>query len=147
MRNQLMTGDRLIFKQTPTENHRLKDINDPIYKILICDDDKDTCELISKSLKNIECVYSITHSLKGCLDKLKKDFFKIILLDNIFPEGNGLDMITHIKSVSPASKLIIMTGYGNDGDKLKALNYGAGYIEKPFNISQMLIKLNLVLNG
>lgn len=128
------------------KERRLKKRNNLTHKILICDDDRDICELISNSLKKINCVCEVSYSCKDCIEKIKDKFFKVIILDNVFPDGKGVDLISDIKDIAPATKVIIMTGYQIMDDKLKALNYGAGYIEKPFNISNLLTKLKIVLS-
>ena len=115
--------------------------------ILICDDDEALCDLISAGLNKLNCVHEISHSCKDCIEKVKSKFFRVVILDNVFPDGKGVDLISDIKDITPATKVIIMTGYQIMDDKLKALNYGAGYIEKPFNIKHLLTKLKLVLSS
>lgn len=115
--------------------------------ILICDDDESLCELISTSLNKLNCVHETSHSCKDCIKKVKSKFFRVVILDNVFPDGRGVDLIADIKDITPATKVIIMTGFQIMEDKLKALNYGAGYIEKPFSIKHLLTKLKLVLSS
>lgn len=115
-------------------------------KILICDDDEQLCEVLSLWLIRAKCQHTVVHNLQECIEKIKAGFFKIILLDNVFPDGKGIDIIAEIRGISPATKIIIMTGYGINEDKLTALNYGAGYIEKPLNLKSLAAKLTLVLS-
>lgn len=117
-----------------------------VHKILVCDDDIPLCEVLKHWLEKIECAHVIVHSCEDCLRKIKGEFFKVILLDNIFPDGKGVDIIADIRDASPASKVIIMTGYGILEDKVAALNYGAGYIEKPLELKTLVAKLKLVLS-
>lgn len=126
---------------------RTKTRVDIVPKILVCDDDEQLCEVISLWLDRDKCQYVIAHSCQDCLKKVKKEFFKVVLLDNVFPDGKGVNIIADIRDVSPATKIVIMTGYGISEDKLMALNYGAGYIEKPLNLKSLTAKLKLVLSG
>lgn len=111
----------------------------------MCDDDYDFCALLNKWLKKIGYVPFTVHSCEGCLKAVDSDFFKVILLDNVFPDGKGVDLIAKIRDISPATKIIILTGYGVMEDKLLALNYGAGYIEKPIDFQNLMTKLKQVL--
>lgn len=125
---------------------RFKSRIDIVPKILVCDDDKQLCEVIAHWLNKVKCQHVLVHTCQACLKKVEKEFYKVILLDNIFPDGKGVDIIANILDISPASKIIIMTGYGISEDKLRALNYGAGYIEKPLNLNSLSAKLKLVLS-
>jgi two-component system response regulator HydG len=116
-----------------------------VHKILVCDDDRSFCILLNKWLKRMEYVATTVHSCETCLKVIESDFFKIILLDNVFPDGRGVDLIARIRNISPATKIIILTGYGVMEDKLLALNYGAGYIEKPIDFQSLMTKLKQVL--
>jgi len=116
-----------------------------VHKILVCDDDYAFCALLNKWLKKMEFVSTTVYSCEDCLKVIESDFFKVILLDNVFPDGRGIDLIAKIRDISPATKVIILTGYGVMEDKLLALNYGAGYIEKPVNFQNLMSKLKQVL--
>lgn len=137
-------GIALIYKGS---ERRIKTRADIVPKILVCDDDEQLCEVISLWLNKVKCRHVIVHSRQDCLEKVKKEFFKVVLLDNVFPDGKGVNIIADIRDVSPATKIVIMTGYGISEDKLMALNYGAGYIEKPLNLKSLAAKLKLVLSG
>lgn len=133
----------LIYKGS---ERRIKARAEIISKILICDDDKDFCAVLRHWLGRIRCHCVIVHECKSCLEKVKKEFFKVVLLDNVFADGKGVDIIADIRTASPATKILVVTGYGITEDKLVALNYGAGYLEKPINFKSLMTKLNLVLS-
>lgn len=125
---------------------RIKVRADIISKILVCDDDKQLCKVIAHWLDKVKCQHVLVHSCQDCLEKVKKEFFKVILLDNVFPDGKGVSIIADIRDISPASRVIIMTGFEILDDKVTALNYGAGYIEKPLDLKSLATKLKLVLS-
>lgn len=115
-------------------------------KILICDDDATLCELLGIRIDQIGCSYKDVSSCAECLDAISKDFYKVLLLDNILPDGKGIELIPRIRIISPGTKIIVMTGYEASDDKLFALNYGAGFIEKPFDSMKIIAKLQMVLS-
>ena len=61
----------------------------------------------------------------------KGDFPDIALIDLGLPDGSGLDLIGHFVSLSPQTKRIVTTTYGDDAYLLKAISAGAqGYLLK-----------------
>ena len=116
-------------------------------KVLICDDDSMLGELLDIRLKQIGCEAVVVHDCEDCLAALKKEFFKVLLLDNVLPDGRGIDIILQIQEISPNTRIVLMTGYENRDDKLEALNLGAGFIEKPFDALKIVAKLKSVLAG
>jgi two-component system response regulator YesN len=64
--------------------------------------------------------------------------FDLILLDVQMPGMGGLAALEKIKALSPATAVIIMTGFSTKDVAIKALKGKAsGYIEKPFDLKEM----------
>lgn len=58
----------------------------------------------------------------------------IVFLDINLPDGNGLDLLKNIKSMSPETYVVMFTSSQDANDVKKAKEDGAaGYIVKPFN--------------
>ena len=56
----------------------------------------------------------------------------LVLLDLRLPQIDGMDVLRHIKSIHPASEVIILSAHGGKDDAVKALNLHAfRYLEKP----------------
>jgi len=80
-------------------------------KIIIADDNEDICKVLSEILSGegyeVECVnngFALIEYLK------KNQDMDVVILDLIMPEKAGTSIFDTIRSVSPASKLIIYTG-------------------------------------
>ena len=72
----------------------------------------------------------------------------MILLDINLPDGSGLDAIRQILSLSPASKVVLLTVYESDDFLLIALANGAkGYIFKTMPVAGLLAALRGVRRG
>jgi len=52
---------------------------------------------------------------------------EIIVLDNAFPVGTGLDIISNIKAEFPQTVLIMLTNYPHEKVKLRAIQLGVDY--------------------
>jgi len=116
------------------------------HKLLILDNDPDYLTILKYKLKQISCkIVSVSNS-KDCLFALKNDFFKILLLDNMLDRGEkGIDLIPQIQEISPATRIIILTAFANDKDRIHSLNSCDGYIVKNFDITKLIFKVKSVL--
>lgn len=73
---------------------------------------------------------------------------QIVLLDIELPGVSGLDLISPLSRICPQSKIVILTGHGEDGVALAAVRLGAhGYLQKDLNSAQLLSALELIVKG
>jgi two-component system NtrC family response regulator len=112
-------------------------------KILIIDDDELFCRGLAEAIAVGGHETQCAHTIEEGLRLAASDSFDVVFLDVILPDGNGLDRISEIQSVSSEPEVIILTGGGTpDGAEL-AIGSGAwDYIQKPFPLS--VIKLHLM---
>ncbi|OQW50256.1 MAG: Fis family transcriptional regulator [Proteobacteria bacterium SG_bin7] len=74
----------------------------------------------------------------------------LALVDLNLPDGNGYDLINYLKTLSPSTKVMIITGFGTIDTAVKATKAGVlDYLTKPFDIEQLVanIELNLKLEN
>jgi two-component system OmpR family response regulator len=103
--------------------------------VLIIDDEKDICYLLSRLLKQkgiqAEYVYTLTEAKSHLAYKNKP---RIIFLDNHLPDGLGVNFIRNIKKSHPLAKIIMITAHDTTTDREKAFSEGVDYfIGKPFS--------------
>lgn len=68
--------------------------------------------------------------------------FDIVVLDNMLPGANGLDLLSFIRGRRPAVPVILATAFGGPTVAADAMRRGAyRYIEKPFRLDEMLAAL------
>ena len=110
-------------------------------KVLIVDDDKDISDLISLVLKKEGIDSTIVNDSTKVPEIIEKDYFDLILLDIMMPELSGIEVCTKIRDkvncpiifLSAKTELIDkMLGYEIGGDD---------YITKPFNNSELVLKI------
>jgi len=117
-------------------------------KILIIDDDKDIRDIFEEVLKrsgyaNIDSV----GSGEAALTKLSNTFYNIALIDLHLPDYHGMDLISKVRTISPDSEFIIVTGFGSLDSAIKSLQFDvAGYLEKPINSDKLLRTIDQVLD-
>ncbi len=115
--------------------------------ILIIDDDKDICTLVSNFLgKN---GFETTAAFKGedAIAALKKKDFDLVLCDYRLPDTNGLEMIQRIKVIQPGAAIIIITGYSDVKTAIDTFKHGASdYVVKPLYPDEILMTIKEALN-
>ena len=74
------------------------------------------------------------------LGKSKAD---LVLLDVFFPTENGLDILAKLKQISPATKVLLVTGLRQETILAEAQRLGAnGVLYKPFDTNDLLAAID-----
>ncbi len=100
-------------------------------RVLIIDDEEKLRKLLGRivSLEGFEVTEAST--AKAALKKLEQQSFEVILCDVKLPDGNGVELVKELKSISPATEVIMLTAYGTIADGVQAMRNGAfDYIMK-----------------
>jgi DNA-binding NtrC family response regulator len=64
----------------------------------------------------------------------------VVILDIMMPKRNGIEVLRHVKAVSPSSQVIIVTGNADKDSAIAAVKLGAyDYIEKPFELDAIVL--------
>ncbi|RPI20709.1 MAG: DNA-binding response regulator, partial [Actinobacteria bacterium] len=72
----------------------------------------------------------------------------LVLLDVLMPGLSGLEVVEKIQAVSPATKVILLTGSGSEEDLISALRSGArGYIVKDTPFPALVDSIKAVASG
>ncbi len=103
-----------------------------MYKILVCDDEKDIVSALRIYLKGDGYEVVEAYSGKEALSKLTDDI-SLVIMDIMMPEMDGIEAMVKIREMSNVP-VILLTAKSEDSDKVLGLNVGADdYITKPFN--------------
>ncbi len=107
-------------------------------KLLIIDDDKDTCEYLKEFFEQRKCVVLTALSGRDGLTIIKKDKPEVVLLDVKMEGMNGLEVLKEIKMIDPTVKVIMVTVASDNETRAKAQQLGADdFIKKPLNTSYL----------
>ena len=111
-------------------------------KILVLDDDQDLCMLLSRFLTKEG--YQVSTAGRGSVarEMLGKERFDLVLCDHRLPDSDAPQMLQHIRSVSPATQVIIITGYSEVRMAVELMRCGAfDYIGKPLYPEELLMRV------
>ena len=121
-------------------------------KILIVDDDPVIRNLLEQILEPFqEHGVELLTAENGvvALEAVRRERPDIIFLDVMMPKLNGFEVCRIIKNDNEIkdSYIIMLTAKGQEVDKQKAKDVGVDcYITKPFNISELIGKVDEVLD-
>lgn len=106
-------------------------------KVLIVEDDEDSAELIKMLLASIDINADIAYSCEGCIRALnsEQDFSEIILDKNL-PDGDGLNLTEEINRISPASRVVLVSGEEVEQDRLSQLGISQALM-KPITLAKL----------
>jgi Response regulator containing CheY-like receiver, AAA-type ATPase, and DNA-binding domains len=63
----------------------------------------------------------------------------LAIVDLNLPDGDGIEFMTHLKSIHPATEVIILTGHATIESAIRATQKGAfHFVTKPFNLEELM---------
>jgi len=80
-------------------------------KIVIADDNKEICELITDILGESNYLVHTVYNGYELLSYLEGNNPAVIILDLMMPDKDGMSILNTVKQVSPYSRVIIYTGH------------------------------------
>lgn len=111
-------------------------------KVLIIDDDKLICDAMSRVIQRMGHDVTSANTLKDGVNMASSLMCDVVYLDVRMPDGSGLNMLTHFRTLDSTPEVIIMTGTGDPGGAEMAIKSGAwDYIEKPTSVQEMTLPL------
>lgn len=110
--------------------------------IVIVDDEEIVLTSL-RSLLSLETDHNVKtfESPMEALEYIKKKSVDLVVSDYLMPDMDGLSFLSRVKEIQPEVPRIILTGYADKENAIKAIN-DVGlfqYIEKPWDNDEMLI--------
>lgn len=115
-------------------------------KILIVEDEPSFQEIIRKSLEQEHYVVEMAETCLSAIRKVSAYNYDCILLDIMLPDGNGLQVLEHLKKIQNPTHVIILSAKDSIDDKVKGLELGADdYLPKPFHLAELHARIRSVI--
>ncbi|MDQ6997519.1 MAG: response regulator transcription factor [Mariprofundus sp.] len=113
--------------------------------ILLVDDDRELCELMSRFLSSEGFDVACEHDGSAGLNRLLADSFELAVVDIMMPKKSGMDLLRELRQSSNIP-VIMLTARGEDMDRILGLELGADdYIPKPCNPRELAARIRAVL--
>lgn len=120
---------------------------EPQISILIAEDDKKVAESLSHILS--ERNYEVIIALDGeaALSRLGEKKFDVVILDLRLPKIGGFQILEHIKTVIPSTKVIVLTAFADPRNTAICMDLGADHVMgKPYDIEMLFWSIDMVLS-
>jgi DNA-binding NtrC family response regulator len=107
-------------------------------RILLVDDEESFRKLVSRELGRAGFVVETAGSLAEAREAVARQSFHVVLLDLRLPDGNGIDLLSDIKSSLPGTQVVILTAYGTVEEAIAAMKEGAhDFLTKPCKLDEL----------
>jgi DNA-binding NtrC family response regulator len=108
-------------------------------RILVVDDESSITGALEMILSEHGCDVKTASNGADAMKLLDGSPFDLVFTDLRLPDTSGNDLISHIKTESPETEVILMTAHGSLEVTIEAIKRGAYYyIEKPFTPDQVI---------
>lgn len=113
-------------------------------KVLIVEDEPEIVQVISASLEKAGFEPIAAGDGPQALQRLIEHDLKLIVLDLNLPGMDGMEVARRIRKTSDAP-IIMLTARVTNQDKLQGLRWADDYVTKPFNLQELLARIQSVL--
>jgi len=124
---------------------QLSDVSGLAMNILVIEDDAETAEFLSESLR--EAGHAVTVAFDGAdgLVQAMKRGHDVLIVDRMLPSLDGLTLVKTLRGAGVNVPTLFLTAVSNLEDRVAGLNAGADdYLSKPFALSELLARVDAV---
>ena len=107
--------------------------------VLLVEDTPSLSMVYQSSLARAGVAVDPVFSAREALSYLRARKSRIVLLDLMLPDGNGLDILAELQKTNPRTKVIVITANGSINRAVEAMRGGAfDFLVKPFDDRRLL---------
>jgi DNA-binding NtrC family response regulator len=110
-----------------------------VTRILIVDDDAETCRFLEELLAEGTRSFVSAQDPADAIARLRREPFDLLISDiNLGRPQSGLDLLRAFRSEHPDAPVILISGFGTLETAIEAVRAGAfEYVSKPFDIAEL----------
>ena len=113
--------------------------------LLIIDDDKELCTLLTERLAEEGFVLHAVHNGRDGLERAIGGGHSLVILDVMLPRMGGMEVLRELRAHSSVP-VLMLTARGDDIDRIIGLEVGADdYLPKPFNPRELVALIKAIL--
>lgn len=110
--------------------------------ILVVDDDPNLRKTLADILRVKGYETAVAASGAEAIAAVERGMFSLALIDLMLPDMPGLEVMAHIKAISPLTEAIILTGHASMETAIEATGQGAfSYLLKPYQMDELLLTI------
>lgn len=114
-------------------------------RALVVDDEPAILRLLKPVLEANNYQFSSARTVAESIKCIATDSPDIVVLDIGLPDGDGKDVIRHVRQWSDVP-IIILSARDREAEKIEALDLGADdFVNKPFGVGELLARMRTAL--
>ena len=111
-------------------------------RILLIEDELELALAIESALGKRNIAVDCVSSLSEARYAIRECQYKVVLLDRLLPDGDGLTAIPDLRAAAPGIPVIVLTAAGEIAARVEGLDAGADdYLAKPFSMDELTARL------
>ncbi|MGD9243878.1 MAG: PAS domain S-box protein [Desulfobacterales bacterium] len=118
--------------------------------VLLIDDEEIIIDIGEQILERLGYRALTARSGKEAIEiyRANKSKINIVILDMIMPDMGGGETYDRLKKINSEIKVLLSSGYSINGQASEIMNRGCdGFIQKPFNVEQLSMKIRGILSN
>jgi DNA-binding response OmpR family regulator len=111
-------------------------------RILVVDDDRDLIKLLAFLVDQAGFTALTATEPSAALELFAKQDPSVAIVDLNLERGDGFELVTELRRLSPKLPILVLTGRASEDDKVRALDAGADdYVVKPFGHRELVARI------
>ena len=110
-------------------------------KILLAEDDNDMRRFLVKALEKAGYKVSSFDNGASAYDRLREEPFSLLLTDIVMPEMDGIELAQRCAEISPATKVMFITGFAAVTLRASREAPQAKVLSKPFHLRDIVMEV------
>ena len=107
--------------------------------LLIVDDDKIFCEVLSANFTKRGYEVAVAHNVEHALQVAEKFTPELAVVDLKMAGSSGLELIPQLLQIDPETKIVVLTGFASVQTAVEAIKLGAiYYLTKPVGTEDII---------
>ncbi|MGV1761660.1 response regulator transcription factor [Rhizobium sp. P44RR-XXIV] len=115
-------------------------------RLLLVEDEPQMADALATALHQYDIIVDNAPTLEFARNAVSEHVHDMIVLDRQLPDGDGLELIRHLRSIGATIPVIVLTARGSLADRVNGLDLGADdYLSKPFALEELLARIRALM--
>lgn len=117
------------------------------HRILLAEDDEAMRTYLERALENAGYDVATVDRGTAAIPLLEQEHFDLLLSDIVMPEMDGIELAQRCNAISPATKVMFITGFAAVTLKASREQPQARVLSKPFHLRDLVLEVQRALAG
>ncbi|NLS01474.1 response regulator transcription factor [Rhizobium sp. P38BS-XIX] len=115
-------------------------------RLLLVEDEPQMADALATALHQHDIIVDHVPNLDYAKSAVAEHVHDMIVLDRQLPDGDGLELIQHLRAIGATVPVIVLTARGSLADRVNGLDLGADdYLAKPFALDELLARIRALM--